>query len=48
MLPKFKMATMDQLHIVGAKFQKPKVRNYSTFTIKFPTIFRCAGIFTEI
>ena len=28
---------------VGAKTQKLKVRNYSNFTITFPTIWRCAG-----
>ena len=33
---------------VGAKILKPKVRNYSNFTITFPTIWRCAGDFTEI
>ena len=28
---------------MGAKTKKLKVRNYSNFTITFPTIWRCAG-----
>ena len=30
-------------NFVDAKIKKPKVRNYSNFTITFPTIWRCAG-----
>ena len=49
MLPKFKMAVSGQLHVffVGANAPKPKVRNYSNFTITFPTIWGCAD-FTAI
>ena len=33
---------------VGAKTLKLKVRNYSDFTITFPTIWRCAGDFFRV
>ena len=38
LLPKFKMAARGQPQIF-------KVGNYSNFTITFPTIRRCAGVF---
>ena len=38
LLPKFKMAARGQPQIF-------KVRNYLNFTITFPTIRRCAGVF---
>ena len=48
-LLKFKMAATDHLQFfVGAKTQKLKVRNYSNFTITFPTIWRCAGDFFKV
>ena len=44
---KFKMAAMDELHnFLWA--QKIEVRNNSHFTITLPTIWKCAGNFTEI
>ena len=46
---KFKMAAMDQLHFfVSANTQKLKVRNYSNFTITFPTTWRIAGDLLKI
>ena len=33
------------IFFVGAKTLKTNVRNYSNFTITFPTIWRCAGDF---
>ena len=33
---------------VGTKTLKLKVRNYSNFTITFPTIWRCAGDFFKV
>ena len=39
-LPKFKMAARGQL--------QSEVRNYSNFTITFPTIWRCAGDFFKL
>ena len=50
MLPKFKMAARGQFQkkIVGARTLKLKVRNYSNFTITFPTIWRCAGDFFKV
>ena len=33
---------------VGAKILKLKVRNYSYFTITYPTIWRCAGDFFKV
>ena len=42
MLPKFKMAAR------GKKTTKPKVGNYSNFTITFPTIWRCAIDFPKV
>ena len=42
MLPKFKMAAKDQIHIfVGAKNRKIHVVNYLNFTITFPMIWKC-------
>ena len=35
-------------NFVGAKSLKLKVRNYSKFTITFPTIWRCAGNFFKV
>ena len=34
--------------VVGAKFLKLNVRNYSNFRITFPTIWRCAGDFFKV
>ena len=42
MLPKFKMTATNQLHeyfLWPQKFKKLNVRNYSNFTITFPTIW---------
>ena len=47
MLPKFKMAARGQLQ-KNLWAQKLKVRNYSNFTITFPTIWRCAGDFFKV
>ena len=33
---------------MGAKTLKLKVRNYSNFTITYPTIWRCAGEFFKV
>ena len=48
--PKFKMAAISQFQIFlwGAKTLKLNVRNYSNFTITFPTIWRCAGDFFKV
>ena len=45
MLPKFKMAARGQLRKIlwAQKLQNLEVRNYSNFTITFPSIWRCAG-----
>ena len=49
MLPKFKIAARGQLQFfVNAKTLKFNVRNYSSFTITFPTIWRCAGNFFKV
>ena len=46
---KFKIAATDQLQFfVGTKTQTIKLRNYSNFTITFPTIWRCAGDFLKV
>ena len=41
LLPKFKMAARGQPQIF-------KVRNYLNFTITFPMIRRCAGVFLKV
>ena len=33
---------------MGAKILKLEVRNYSNFTVTFPTIWRCAGDFFKV
>ena len=50
MLPKFKMAARGhfQKNLWAQKLLKLKVRNYSNFTITFPTIWRCAGDFLKV
>ena len=49
-LLKFKMAAMDELHncLWERKNSKIEVRNNSNFAITLPTIWKCAGDFTEI
>ena len=47
MLPNFKISTRGQLQIF-LWAQKLEVRNYSNFTIIFPTIWRCAGDFFKV
>ena len=44
----FEDATKIQFFFVGAKPLKLKVRNYSNFTITFPTLWRCAGDFFKV
>ena len=50
MLSKFKMAAWGQLKKIlwGGRTLELKVRNYSNFTITFPTICRWAGEFFKV